>query len=752
MHETGVDRPGGLHRTESSASDALAGELALLQDENQRLRQRVTDLELTVVEYRRQMTGVLKSTSWRVTSPLRVASARYRTGKVRTKRALRRWRERTSGTSGLRLAGLFPPHPDELPPTSPLLRYPDLGTSLGRPNRVPLAPLPAGSARVLVLAHVHYPELWGDIDERLGRIHEPYDLLVTVTAGTAESIIPTIARRHRTARIEIVPNRGRDWAPLIHVVNSGILGSYDAVAKVHTKKSEHRIDGDSWRLDLLDGIFESPEAIRRIVDVLCEDRSVGMVLPTGHVSGTEHWGSDLGIVEALAARLPMAFDPEALRFPAGSMFWCRPWLLQRLADLALTSSDFEPEGGQYDGTTAHALERFVGVMCEVGGMDIVEAMDVSARLREVRRSVGSAGPGAASSRPMTLAFSLPQYHQDPDNDVFWGEGFTDWDNVRAATPLFAGHRQPLVPPETVGYYDLSSPDELARQADQVREAGLAGLVMYHYWFNGRTVLRKPLELLLASPRIDLPFALCWANEPWTRRWDGLEDDVLIPQELTRGWEHRFYSDIRSALFDPRYLTVAGKPLLLVYRLDLVPDLPGAVRTWRHLAKEDGLSGLHVLGVLPSRDFGSVSGEDLSELDGLVAFPPGSAVTLQSLMDQIPNGSAGLGGEVFSYDSAARFVEPLGPEGFCGPVHPTVFPGWDNTARRGVDAYLFHGANPLAFRRWLASAAQYASGNDPRVLFVNAWNEWAEGAAIEGAQLPDVFPTAHEPATGRPAAS
>lgn len=706
----------------------VASELSRLRDENQRLRQRVTDLELTVVEYRRQMTGVLKSISWRVTSPLRVTSARYRTGKIRTKRALKHWRERKAGSEGLRLAGLFPPHPDALPPTSRLLRLPDLGASLGQPNRVPLAPLPAGSPRVLVLAHVHYPELWGDIDERLGRIHEPYDLLVTVTEGAAESIIPTIARRHRTAHIEIVPNRGRDWGPLVHVVNRGLLGDYQVVAKVHTKKSEHRIDGDSWRLDLLDGIFESPEAIDRILDLLSCDPSVGMVLPTGHVSGTEHWGSDLGIVEALASRLPMAFDPESLRFPAGSMFWCRPWLLQRLADLNLSIEDFELEGGQYDGTTAHALERLVGVMSEVGGMDLVEAMDVSARLRDARRR--------PTTPPTTLAFYLPQFHQDPANDEFWGEGFTDWDNVRSAAPLFAGHRQPLEPPASVGYYDLASVSELSRQAEHMSAAGIDGAVIYHYWFNGRRVLDQPMSLLLQSPRVPLRFALCWANEPWTRRWDGLESDVLIPQELTRGWEQRFYADIRAALFDPRYITVDGKPLLMVYRLDLLPDIAGTVRTWRHLAREDGLPGLHVVGVLPSRDFGSVDGLGLDELDGLVAFPPGSGVQLQSLMAHIPNGTAGLGGEVFSYDSAARFVEPVAPAGFRGPVHPTVLPGWDNTARRGTDAYLFHGANPLAFRRWLAAASEYAIDQKPSLLFVNAWNEWAEGAAIEGTVLPD----------------
>ena len=705
-------------------------EVDYLREENQRLRQRVTDLEITVVEYRRQMTSVLRSVSWRVTSPLRVLLARYRTGILRTKRALKRWRERSAGTSGLRLAGLFPPTPGDLPVGSRLARNVSSGRALGRAYPLEIAPLHAGSPRILVVAHVHYPELWGDIDERLSRIHEPFDLLVTVTQGSAESIIPTIARRHRSAQIEIVPNRGRDWAPLIHAVNNGLIGNYTAVAKVHTKKSEHRLDGDSWRLELLDGIFEAPEAIRRTVDLLSLDSSVGLVLPTGHVTGTEHWGSNLGTIEALASRMSMAFDPDALRFPAGSMFWCRPWLLQRLADLNLDLDDFEPEGGQYDGTTAHALERFVGVMLDVGGMEIVEAMDVSSHLRAIEKSPVTA--------PRLLGFYLPQYHQSASNDEFWGEGFTDWENVESAAPLFHGHQQPLSPPDFVGLYDLSDPLELARQAVQVNESGLDGLIFYHYWFNGRTELRTPLENLLISPKIALPFALCWANEPWTRSWDGLESDILIPADLTEGWEARFYADIRSALFDPRYITVDGKPLLMVYRLDLIPDLPSTVAAWRHLAQSDGLSGLHVVGVIPSRDFGSVSGNELSALDGLVAFPPGSAVNLQSIKEFLPHGSAGLGGDVYSYDSAARFVAPEIPEGFVGPIHPTVFPGWDNTARRGNDAYVFHGANQLAFRRWLASAAQYAAANTPSLVFVNAWNEWAEGAAVEGSVLPDQF--------------
>jgi len=713
-------------------------DLETIREENARLRQRVIDLELTVVEYRNQMSGVLGSVSWRVTSPLRVLSGRYKTGKARTRRALKRWRDQGSGSQGLRLAGLFAPSSSDLPSGSALLKLPGLGVERGLPNRVTGSDPDADTPRILVLAHVHYPELWGDIDERLGRIHEPFDLLVTVTEGVAESIIPTIARRHRTASIEIVPNRGRDWGPAVFVAGKGLLSGYDAVAKVHTKKSEHRIDGDAWRLELLDGVFESPDAIRRIVDLLSLNRSIGVVIPTGHLVGTEHWGSDLGIVEALAARLPMAFDPDELRFVQGSMFWCRPWLLERLADLNLEWDDFEVEGGQYDGTTAHALERMVGVMCQVAGLDVVEVMDIPRRVREVESS------STFETRPTVLAFYLPQYHQDPANDEFWGSGFTDWNNVRSATALFAGHRQPVTVPSSVDYYDLSSVAQLERQASQMKAAGVDGAVIHYYWFDGRKVLDKPLDLLLSTPSVPMRFALCWANEPWTRRWDGLESDVLIEQKLSGKWEYRFYSDIRRALFDPRYITIDGKPLLLVYRLDLIRNVEVSVRVWRHLAVEDGLPGLHVLGVLPSRDFGSVPSAHLAELDGLVAFPPGSGINLVSLMDHLPHGSAGLGGEVFSYDAACNFVDPEAPTGFSGPVHPTVFPGWDNTARRGVDAYVFHGANPLAFRRWLASAVAYAHSQSPSLVFINAWNEWAEGAAIEGTRLPDVFPNLREP--------
>ena len=707
-------------RDENRVQDAAMRSADALRSENERLAQRVADLEMTVVEYRSQMSRVLNSASWRLTSPLRALATRWRIAKVRTRRAWRRVRQRRSDSTHVLTAGLFPPSIMSLPEFSPLRRGFDPQALVRSAHADGALAVQPGRPRVLVVAHVHYPELWGDIEDRLSRVPDAYDVIVTVTEGAAEAVVPEILRRHPRARIDVVPNRGRDWAPLVALANEGALSGYDAIAKVHTKKSEHRIDGDGWRLALLDGIFESPEAIQRIISLLREDRSVGLVVPTGHVAGTEHWGSDRAIVETLAARLPMAFDPEALTFPSGSMFWCRPWLLERFADLCLTPADFEPEAGQYDATTAHALERLVGIFAQCGAMDVVEAMDVPSRLKEARRAEGS--------RPSILAFYLPQYHVTVENDAFWGAGFTDWVNVRKSQPLMSGHRQPILPADSVGFYDLRDPAVLHQQAHTARQFGLDGFVFHHYWFDGRQVLDAPLRAWLADPTLDMPLALCWANEPWTRRWDGLERDVLIPQTFTEGWESRYVQDVAPYLRDPRYVRMDGRPLLVIYRVDLLPDPVASVKRFRIEAARAGLGDIHLLAVQPSRDFGDVP-EGLSDVvDGFLTFPPGSGLTVEQV--PLPDGTPAMvrKDQFLSYESAARELPEL-PAG-SAPWHRSVFPGWDNSARRGAQGYGFLGANPVSFRGWTQRTVHDARSRGDRLLFVNAWNEWAEGAALE----------------------
>ena len=601
---------------------------------------------------------------------------------------------------------------------SPLLAHPQFATA--RPH--PSVEGSRSDARVLVVAHVYYPEVWFDIEDRLARMPEPYDLVISLVEGRTEALEPEIASRLPRAMVMRVPNVGRDLGSLVELAGAGVFDGYDAILKVHTKRSPHRIDGDAWRIALLDGLMPSPEGIRRIVELLRRDPAVGLVVPSASLHGAETWGSNQVLVEALAARIPFAFDPDALRYPAGSMYWARPWVLRRLADLQLGHEHFEPEASHVDGSTAHALERFVGVSAQASGLDVVDVADVSSRLQRRRRET--------IRRPKVLAFYLPQFHQIPENDAWWGTGFTDWVNVDRARPVYEGHPQPVEPGE-LGRYDLSNTEVMRRQASLAREYGVDGFVMYDYWFDGQKLLETPLRNLLDDPTIDFPFALCWANENWTRRWDGLDSDVLIRQSYNEGWADRFYDDIGPALRDPRYITVEGRPLLVVYRIGQVDGAREAIERWKERALDDGLGGLHVLAVNHAGHFEELPRSVEGVIDGLVQFPPLTGIGLQSVKKLASGVARANKGDIYSYDAAVNSAEltTMSPSGLR--VHPGVMPGWDNTPRRRDSGYVFHGANPLSFRRWVARASAAAvAGGGPPLLFVNAWNEWAEGAHLE----------------------
>jgi lipopolysaccharide biosynthesis protein len=682
-------------------------------DEVARLRQRVIDLEYIVAEYQNQTSSILSSASWKVTRPLRASTRVVRTAQYRARLARTRLRSRRRSDPVV-LEGLLPSPVRPLRSVAPQRLQLPVASVDGLPAE---APLTMSGATVLVLAHVHYPELWRDISDRLVRIPMEYDLVVTVTRGAAESAIPSITRHHPNAQILVVPNRGRDWGPALEAVRAGLVSGYDAVVKVHTKKSEHRVDGSGWRLELLDGVLESPAHVQRIVDLLKTDPSVAVVAPARNIAGAESWGSDLGIVSMLAETLPMPVAADDVKFPAGSMFWCRPWLLERLLDFGVTRDHFELEGGQLDGTMAHALERMIGVLSHAAGADVIDTAAVGKRLRSVPK---------ADHSPKVLSFYYPQFHQSPENDRFWGVGFTDWVNVRKAKPLFSGHRQPVTPHSTFGQYDLSEATVLKVQTDLAREHGIDGFVFHYYWFDGHQVLDKPLQNLLNDPSIDMPFALNWANEPWTRRWDGLDNEVLLSQEYKPGWEERFFQDVLPAMRDPRYLTVQGLPLLMAYRLGEIPEAAAALKTLRNLAVDAGLGGLHVIAVNPSRHQRPFGPDVLQAIDGICSFPPGNGVNPVSIRKHVSVQSTDLRGDVYTYDLAFDFSSP-----YTDPVphHPGVFPGWDNTPRRGENAHVFHGSNPATWRKHFAGAMRRAS-QDGTMVFVNSWNEWAEGACLE----------------------
>jgi len=325
--------------------------------------------------------------------------------------------------------------------------------------------------------------------------------------------------------------------------------------------------------------------------------------------------------------------------------------------------------------------------------------------------------------PRFIAFYLPQFHPIPINDESWGKGFTEWTNVTKAQPLFEGHYQPHLPTE-LGFYDLRLKETRLQQIALAREFGIDGFCYHYYWFSGERVLEQPMNDMLADPDSDMPFCVCWANENWTRRWDAADRQLIMEQKYRPEDDLNFIRDLVPVLQDPRYIKVDGRPFLIVYCPQHMPDARKSSEVWREYCREIGLGEIHICGALTHGN------DDYTRFgfDSGVEFPPHNAY--EGYMNHEIQFHEPHRGTAMQYGTVAQsFLD----RHYTGErIYKTVFPSWDNTARTQNRAVFMYNGTPENYEYWLAATVdqvQEQNDSDP-LVFINAWNEWAEGCHLE----------------------
>lgn len=332
-----------------------------------------------------------------------------------------------------------------------------------------------------------------------------------------------------------------------------------------------------------------------------------------------------------------------------------------------------------------------------------------------------------SGKTRVIAFYLPQFHPIPENDEWWGKGFTEWTNTAKAKPLFPGHYQPHVPAD-LGFYDLRVPETRIAQAEMAKAYGIEGFCYYHYWFAGKRLIERPFDEVLNSGVPDFPFCLCWANQTWTGIWHGSPDRILMEQTYPGFEDDRKHFDyLLRAFHDKRYIKVDGKPMFLVYCPKELPNPKSTTDFWREMARTSGIKDLYLVGI-EYYPWKCTEGFDAQVAIGRVGGSENSNGT--GRMSRYLRKLLGFPQNVYLYKDI--YKDLLTPAAEQEHVHPCVVPNWDNSPRSGKRGVVYHKSTPELFRSHLKAAIRQVAHkrDETRLIFVKSWNEWAEGNHLE----------------------
>ena len=593
---------------------------------------------------------------------------------------------------------------------------------------------------IAVHLHLYHTEMLREFVSYLNNIPVQYDLYVSVPESCDSNAIraelQALLSTVNAVIVEPVPNRGRDIAPLI-IQFGKRLAQYEIIAHLHTKKSPHNEKLTAWCQNILTKLMGSPDSggghLGKIFGLL--QTTAKIVYPEGSINFIKDrsgWADNYDLARGILKKYTQLsiHDFPVVEFPEGSMFWARAKCLKEYLNLPLSYDDFPAEPIPADGTLPHALERLILIFASTHQGQCIR-IHTEDSIKDYRQYEEQGDYSSKVIHPdiKVLAYYLPQFHAIPENDLWHGEGFTEWSKVRAANPLFEGHYQQHIPHCDIGYYLLDSPETLRFQAELMRKSGVHGQVFYHYWFTGKLILEKPAQLLLDTPDIAMPFCFCWANENWTRSWDGNENEILLGQSYSGEDAHDFIQYLMPFFKDARYIRIDDRPVLFVYRPSSLPDAREYLDIWQRECEQVGIKRPYVVAVLTRgatnpKEFGMDAGVERVLHDWTGGAVPEINDSLHRYWP--------VNGSVLHYEEVANFyMRQTEAKDFT--YFRSLVPIWDNTARYGSEAYLLHGSMPQRFQEWMESSIAYTQATlptDRRFLLINAWNEWAEGAHLE----------------------
>jgi GT2 family glycosyltransferase/glycosyltransferase involved in cell wall biosynthesis len=558
-------------------------------------------------------------------------------------------------------------------------------SSAGFPDLFSLRASSPSSARLLVVVMPAGADA-GRLSAFADIIRDDGDLVIVIQSG---ELVPAAERE--TARIGrgavvLYPPQANASEIFAHLANHGPLAKYDRICFTTVE------DGaDARRIGAAFARFRDGLAASALTEP-----------ETAAASALKTWFARLG-----------RSAPQASKTPAELQFFVSGLIVHQFRAHQIAHSEFH-------GALAAQLPAILAAIAQEAGTPVSPFEDMpemKASQRQVR----------------AIAFYLPQFHPIPENDLWWGEGFTEWTNVAKARPLFRSHDQPKLPAD-LGYYDLRTPETQEAQAALARRYGVNGFCYYYYWFDGKKLLNRPIEQMLESGKPDFPFCVCWANENWSRNWDGQNRHVLLAQSYSMESNRALIREFIRLMKDPRYIRQAGKPVLIVYRIRIIPNWRETAAMWRDECRAAGIGEIHLCAVRFGLEPLEGRPEDFG-LDAYVLFPPHETVRIDK-RGEVADLAKDFNGEIFGYDEVVDGDLSRFEEGYPWPVHRGVMLGWDNTARRPKDSRIFLGASPARFRRWIAGVVEQEDRHNPdpnSLLFINAWNEWAEGTTLEPSQ-------------------